>query len=65
MSSSSDEVAEAIIDLYMNVKVRPNDEIQGYDESKSQMERDKLKTINSMTVLKYIQQSIEILMNIR
>ena len=29
------------------------------------MERDKLKSINPITVLKYIQQSIEILMSIR
>jgi hypothetical protein len=56
---------EAIIELYLNVKVRSNEEITNYDETTFDKEKAKLREIQSHTVLDYIRSSIEILMNLK
>lgn len=56
---------EAIIELYLNVKVRSNEEINNYDESMFEKEKQKLREVNSHTILDYIKSSIEILMNLK
>jgi hypothetical protein len=56
---------EAIIELYLNVKVRSNDEINNYDEGMFEKEKAKLREVDPHTVLDYIKSSIEILMNLK
>lgn len=58
-------LSEAIIELYLNVKVRSNEEISNYDESVFEKEKDKLRELSPHTVLDYIKSSVEILMNIK
>lgn len=45
---------EAIIELYLNVKVRSNEEISSYDESMFEKEKDKLREVSPHVVLDYI-----------
>lgn len=56
---------EAIIELYLNVKVRSNDEISKYDASTFENEKQKLREVDPHTVLDYIKSSIEILMSLK
>lgn len=61
-------IKDALIDLYLSVKIRTNDEIDGYNEDKLAQERDKLKhgnRVDEMTLIEYIKLSIEILMNMK
>ena len=55
---------EAIIELYLNVKIRnPEDDSVCTDDL--DIEREKLKELDEFTVLDYIRSSIEILMNLK
>ena len=56
---------EAIIDLYLQVKVRSNDEIDRFGQDQFKKERERLLKFDSLTVLDYIKTSIEILMQIK
>lgn len=56
---------EALIDLYLSVKIRSNDEIDHYDEDSLSKERQKLLEMDPFTVLDYVKTSIEILMNMK
>lgn len=72
-----DETLEdAIIDLYLSVKIRSNDEVNFsvlikitqidiYDETTLSAERQKLKDVDPFTVVEYIKASVEILMNMK
>ena len=57
-----------MIDLYLSVKVRSNDEIDKYDNDQLEKERIEFKNQDHYDVLKlinYIKISIEILMKMR
>lgn len=56
---------EAIIDLYLQVKVRSSDEIDRFGQDQFKKERERLLKFDSLTVLDYIKTSIEILMQIK
>lgn len=56
---------EALIDLYLSVKIRSNDEIDDYNEEMLTKEREKLRDTDAFTVLEYVKSSIEILMNMK
>lgn len=61
-------IKDALIDLYLSVKIRTNEEIDVYDENKLGVEREKLKgqnKVDEMTLIEYIKLSIEILMNMK
>ena len=58
-------IQEALIDLYLNVKVRSKDEINNYDESDLVKERENLYMTSPIDLITYIQTSVEILMNIK
>lgn len=63
-----DTIKNALIDLYLSVKIRTNEEIDIYDEHKLENERDKLKAqnkVDEITLIDYIKLSIEILMNMK
>lgn len=65
VSSASQVLHEAIIDLYLQVKIRSNDEIDRFGQEQFKKERDRLLKFDSLTVLDYIKTSIEILMQLK
>ena len=60
-----EEIQEALIDLYLNVKVRSKEEISKYWEEDLSKERENLYLVSPIELIGYIQTSIEILMNIK
>lgn len=58
-------VHKAIIDLYLEVKVRTWNEIDRLGENQLKRERECLLGKDSLTVLDYIKTSIEILMQLK
>ena len=54
LPESASSLHEAIIELYLNVKVRSNEEINNYDESMFDKEKQKLRDLSPHTVLDYI-----------
>ena len=58
-------VRKAILDLYMNVKIRSQDEIQYMSEQLMEKERKKLSSVDTLDIIDYIKQSVEILMHMR
>jgi len=56
---------EALVDLYLNVKIRSTEEINSYTEAKLDEERNSLKETDPLLLIEYIRASIEILLNMR
>ena len=56
---------KAIIDLYLNVKIRSQEEIHKMNEDAMELEKSKLGTIDTLDIIDYIKQSVEILMHMR
>lgn len=55
----------AIVELYLNVKIRSADEIKNLDEDQLEVERRKLSGVDSIVILDFVKQSVEILMEMR
>lgn len=60
-----DNLRDAITDLYLDVKIRSSDEIDGYDTNQFEKEREKLGQLSLLNIVEYIKSSIEILMNMK
>ena len=58
-------VRKAILDLYLNVKIRSQDEIAVMDENAIENEKKKLAPMDTIDIIDYIKQSVEILMHMR
>lgn len=58
-------VRKAILDLYLNVKIRSQEEISNMDENAIEMEKKKLGPMDTIDIIDYIKQSVEILMHMR
>lgn len=58
-------VRKAIVDLYLNVKIRSQDQISGMTEDAIEVEKLKLAKTDTLDIIDYIKQSIEILMHMR
>lgn len=58
-------VRKAIIELYLNVKIRSQQEIQAMNENAMEDERKKLNKVDTVDIIDYIKQSVEILMHMR
>ena len=56
-------IQKALIDLYLIVKVRTIEELENYNENKKKEERESLSSTNSLMLIDYIKESIEILLN--
>lgn len=68
---------DAIIDLYLNVKIRNSDDviifklyciflqIDNYNEDQLKDERDQLKDTDPFVIIEYIKSSIEILLSLK
>ena len=66
-SYTMEMIQEELIDLYLSVKIRKNDEIEQYDNDQLEKERDALMSENLTpgTLIEYIKSSIEILMALK
>jgi len=64
-SYNPDTIREALIELYLSVKVRKADDIDQYNEKLLQEEKENLKNIDILVLIGYIKTSIEILMNLK
>ena len=51
--------------MYLNVKIHSSDEISNSSDEAMYEERDRLCKVDSLEVLDYIKQSVEILMNMK
>lgn len=58
-------VRKAITDLYLNVKIRSQDDIANMNEDGMVAEKTKLGSIDTLDIIDYIKQSVEILMHMR
>ena len=63
--SSAKMVRKAILELYLNVKIRSQDEIGRMTEGAMDAERQKLGCVDTVDLIDYIKQSVEILMHMR
>ncbi|CDW91583.1 UNKNOWN [Stylonychia lemnae] len=64
-TSSEEQVREAIVELYLNVKIRSTEEIANFNDDMMEEERERLYRVDSLEVLDYVKQSVEILMNMK
>ena len=62
---TGNEVQRALVDLYLNVKIRNAEELSGFNKHKLEEEKKALKNTNSLLLIDYIRTSVEILINMR
>jgi len=55
---------DIIVDLYLNVKIRSNKEIDALTPERLDSEKERLRKLDTFLLVEYIQSSIEILMNL-
>ena len=55
---------EALLELYLSVKIRSDDEIDNYKEQ-FKVEKAQMRQVDGFTLIDYIKSSIEILMNMK
>jgi hypothetical protein len=56
---------EALLELYLSVKIRSDEEIDGYTEEQFKVEKRQMREVDGFTLIDYIKSSIEILMNMK
>jgi len=56
---------EAILELYLSVKIRSDEEIDLYTEEQFKIEKKQMREVDGFTLIDYIKSSIEILMNMK
>ena len=56
---------EALLELYLSVKIRSDDEIDNYTEEQFKKEKELMKEVDGFTLIDYIKSSVEILMNMK
>lgn len=59
------ELHKEIIDLYLDVKIWSNEDIDMYNSFVQEKEKVKLFSLPPKTIIGYIKQSLEILMNLK
>ena len=56
---------EALLELYLSVKIMSDEEIDNYNEEQFKKEKEALKEADGFTLIDYIKSSVEILMNMK
>ena len=56
---------EALLELYLSVKIRSDEEIDNYTEQQFKLEKEQMGETDGFTLIDYIKSSIEILMNMK
>jgi len=59
------ELREAIIELYLAIKIRSTDELDKITDKVLEEEKQKLEKVSGLQVLEYVRTSIEIIMNLK
>jgi hypothetical protein len=59
------EIKEALIDLYINVKLRNDTSMYEITTEKIETEKESLRHLESMELIEYIKSSIEILVSLK
>ena len=60
------DIKEAIIDLYLAIKIRSTKELDKINDGNLKTEKEKLiENVDSFQILEYIRSSIEIIMNLK
>ena len=62
---SYEALKEGLLELYLSVKIRSDDEIDGYNEELFKEEKRQLREIDGFALIDYIKSSIEVLMNMK
>ena len=66
MKTHEKTLEESIIDLYLSLKVRKNEDVMIFSQKfNPEAEREKLRNTNSKLVIEYIKSSIDIVINIK
>lgn len=66
MDENLANVKEAIVDLYLAIKIRSTEELDKINDENLQIEKKKLmRNADSFQILEYIRSSIEIIMNLK
>jgi hypothetical protein len=60
-----DSIKEAILELYLSVKIRSDDEIDNYNEQQFMNEKAALREVDGYTLIDYIKSSVEVLMDMK
>ena len=56
---------KALLELYLSVKIRSDEEIEVFTEEQFEREKEQMREIDGFTLIDYIKSSIEILMNMK
>lgn len=56
---------QALLELYLSVKIRSDEEIDNYTEEQFKIEKKSMLEVDGFTLIDYIKSSIEILMNMK
>jgi len=56
---------EAVLELYLSVKIRSDEEIDEYNKDVFDKEKRELKDVDGYQLIDYIKSSIEVLMNMK
>lgn len=56
---------QAVLELFLSVKIRSDEEIDAYNKLKFEGEKQELKGVDGYSLIDYIKQSIEMLMNMK
>ena len=59
------EIREALIDLYINVKVRNDTSINDLTESRIEGEKDQIRHLDGLELVEYIKAAIEVLVSLK
>lgn len=59
------DIQNALIDLYLNVKIRSSEELRDFTSEKLEDERQTLKDAKPLLLVDYIRTSVEILVSMR
>ena len=60
-----DALKEGLLELYLSVKIRSDDEIDNYNEELFKEEKRQLMEVDGFALIDYIKSSIEVLMNMK
>ena len=60
-----DAFKEGVLELYLSVKIRSDEEIDNYNEEFFKDEKRQLRSVDGFTLIDYIKSSIEVLMNMK
>ena len=63
--ASITELRDAIIELYLAIKIRSTDELDQITDKVLEDEKRKLEKVSGFQVLEYVRTSIEIIMNLK